>query len=98
MFFGTDPESPFRRPVSSALASISASEVVRVHTVTMDEVDADPRFVTDPRGDSPILQWPFHDLDIHAPTAPILYQFREVVLRQQHTRVAHYGQPVFAWQ
>lgn len=74
------------------------SEVARVHTVTMDEVDADPRFVTDLQVDSPILQWPFRDLDIHAPTAAILYQFREVVLRQRHTRVAHYGQPVFAWQ
>ena len=30
------------------------SEVARVHTVTMDEVDADPRFVTDPQVDSPI--------------------------------------------
>jgi 8-oxo-dGTP pyrophosphatase MutT (NUDIX family) len=76
----------------------NASEVARVHTVTMDEVDIDPRFVTDPQVDSPILQWPFRDLDIHAPTAAILYQFREVVLRQRHTRVAHYGQPVFAWQ
>lgn len=76
----------------------NASEVARVHTVTMDEVDADPRFVTDPQVDAPILQWPFRDLDIHAPTAAILYQFREVVLRRRHTRVAHYGQPVFAWQ
>ncbi|MDF3309828.1 NUDIX hydrolase [Rhodococcus sp. T2V] len=76
----------------------NASEVARVHTVTMDEVDTDPRFVTDPRVESPILQWPFRDLDIHAPTAAILYQFREVVLRRRHTRVAHVGQPVFAWQ
>ena len=74
------------------------AEVAHVHTVTMEEVDADPRFVTDPQVDSPILQWPFRSLDIHAPTAAILYQFREVVLRQRHTRVAHYGQPVFAWQ
>ena len=74
------------------------AEVAHVHTVTMDEVDADPRFVTDPRVDAPILQWPFRDVDVHAPTAAILYQFREVVLRRRHTRVAHVGQPVFAWQ
>jgi len=35
---------------------------------------------------------------IAAPTAAILYQFREVALRGQPTRVAHYDQPEFAWK
>ena len=34
----------------------------------------------------------------NAPTAAILYQFREVVLYGRSTRVAHYEQPVFAWK
>jgi hypothetical protein len=35
---------------------------------------------------------------IHAPTAAVLYQFREVALHGRNTRVAHYEQPVFAWR
>jgi hypothetical protein len=35
---------------------------------------------------------------IHAPTAAILYQLREVALRGAPTRVAHFEQPVFAWK
>jgi len=35
---------------------------------------------------------------VFAPTAAILYQFREVALFGKSTRVAHYEQPVFAWR
>ena len=35
---------------------------------------------------------------IFAPTAAVLYQFREVVLMGRDTRVAHYDQPPFAWR
>tara|TARA_B100000700_G_C14808766_1_gene744123 strand:- start:300 stop:935 length:636 start_codon:yes stop_codon:yes gene_type:complete len=35
--------------------------------------------------------------EFFAPTAAILYQFREVALRGKHTRVAQYDQPTFAW-
>ena len=35
---------------------------------------------------------------IHAPTAAVLYQFREVALAGRDTRVAHLEQPVFAWR
>ena len=35
---------------------------------------------------------------IFAPTAAVLYQFREVVLMGRDTRVAHYYQPPFAWR
>ena len=36
--------------------------------------------------------------DIHAPTAAVLYQLREVALRGLSTRVDHFEQPVFAWR
>ena len=36
--------------------------------------------------------------NIYAPTAAILYQFREVLLRGEPTRVAHFDQPKFAWK
>ena len=35
---------------------------------------------------------------IAAPTAAILFQFREVCLLGNATRVAHYEQPGFAWR
>jgi hypothetical protein len=35
---------------------------------------------------------------VHAPTAAVLYQFREVALHGRETRVAHLEQPVFAWR
>jgi hypothetical protein len=35
---------------------------------------------------------------IHAPTAAILFQLREVAVWGRATRVAHYEQPVFAWK
>ena len=35
--------------------------------------------------------------EVYAPTAAILYQFREVALLGRNTRVGHLGQPRFAW-
>ena len=48
--------------------------------------------------DQPVLRLPLHDRFVHAPTAAVLYQFAEVVLRGRATRVAHLEQPVFAWR
>ena len=36
--------------------------------------------------------------EVYAPTAAMLYQFREVALRNRMIRVAHYEQPQFAWR
>jgi len=35
---------------------------------------------------------------VYSPTAAIIYQFREVALAGKSTRVAHFGQPKFAWR
>ena len=35
---------------------------------------------------------------IHAPTAAMLFQLREVALHGRSTRVAHYDAPLFAWK
>ena len=50
-------------------------------------------------GNAPIISVPLATVghEIYAPTAAIIYQFREVVLFQRNTRVAHYDQPKFAW-
>ena len=41
---------------------------------------------------------PVGDNWIAAPTAALIYQFREVCVLGRPTRVAHYEQPVFAWK
>ncbi len=35
---------------------------------------------------------------VNAPTATVLYQFREVALEKRATRVDHFDQPVWAWR
>ncbi len=73
-------------------------EVAELHAVTMAEIDAPPRFVSIPQSDRPVIQWPFRGTWIHAPTAAVLHQFREVCLHERPTRVAHFEQPLFAWK
>ncbi len=53
-----------------------------------------------PESDRPLISIPLATVrtDVHAPTAAILYQVREVALFGRATRVAHYEQPVFAWR
>jgi 8-oxo-dGTP pyrophosphatase MutT (NUDIX family) len=75
-------------------------EVESVHEVPLADLDTpdSPRFVTIPESEAPVIQLPLLDTLIHAPTAAVLYQFREVAMHGRHTRVAHYEQPVFAWR
>lgn len=47
--------------------------------------------------ENPILMMPIGHSAIAAPTGAILYQFREVAIKGDNTRVAHYEQPSFAW-
>lgn len=76
------------------------AEVESVHEVPLAQLDipGSPRFVTIPESDAPVIQLPLLDTLIHAPTAAVLYQFREVGMHGRDTRVAHYEQPVFAWR
>ncbi|MEZ4230054.1 MAG: CoA pyrophosphatase [Polyangiaceae bacterium] len=50
-----------------------------------------------PQSDRPVLSMQLGELRIFAPTAALIYQFREVALFGRTTRVAHYEQPLFAW-
>ena len=56
-----------------------------------------PQLRTIPESDRPVISIPLLGTHIHAPTAAILYQLREVAMRGDATRVAHFEQPVFAW-
>ena len=74
-------------------------EVAAVYRVPLSELDRPdvPRFRQIPESERPVISVPLLGTHIHAPTAAILYQLREVAVRGRHTRVAHYEQPVFAW-
>ena len=51
-----------------------------------------------PKSDRPVLSMRLDVDQIFAPTAALLYQFREVVIGGRTTRVADYDQPLFAWR
>lgn len=71
--------------------------VYRVPLTVLDEPDS-PRFVSIPESDRPVIQIPIMTSLVHAPTAAVLYQVREVLLHGRATRVAHFEQPVWAWR
>ncbi|ALL74933.1 MULTISPECIES: CoA pyrophosphatase [unclassified Pseudonocardia] len=73
-------------------------EVGELHRPPLAEIDHEPRFLTIPESDAPVIQVPLFDRFVHAPTGAVLHQFREVVLHGRATRVAHLEQPVFAWR
>lgn len=75
-------------------------EVASVHRVTLDDLDAPevPRLVSIPESDRPVIQLPILGALVHAPTAAVVYQAREVVVHGRGTRVDHFEQPVWAWK
>lgn len=76
------------------------AEVAHVYRVPLTELDKPdvPRLITIPESDRPVIQVPLLSSLIHAPTAAVLYQIREVVVHGRPTRVAHFEQPTWAWQ
>lgn len=80
--------------------SVNAEEVASVHRIPVRELlraDA-PLLDPGPEPDRPVLRMPVGDDWIAAPTAAILYQFREVCVLGRDTRVVHFDQPAFAWK
>src|SRR5206468_8969923 len=73
-------------------------EVASVHRVPLDDLDHPdvPRLVTIPESDRPVIQVPLLSTLVHAPTAAVVYQVREVVMHGRPTRVGHFEQPVWA--
>jgi 8-oxo-dGTP pyrophosphatase MutT (NUDIX family) len=74
------------------------AEVAEVHRIALEQIDVEPLFRTIPESDAPVIALPLLGRHVHAPTAAVLHQFREVVLHGRATRVAHLEQPVFAWR
>jgi 8-oxo-dGTP pyrophosphatase MutT (NUDIX family) len=77
----------------------SPDEVRAVFRIGLHSLrDAEPRFLTIPESDRPVLQIPLGAWNVHAPTAAVMYQFRQVAMAGRHgERVDHLEQPVFAW-
>jgi 8-oxo-dGTP pyrophosphatase MutT (NUDIX family) len=75
-------------------------EVQSVHTFSFTELlrSDSPNLETIPESDRQVLSMNYLDDVIYAPTAAMLYQFREVCLLGNDERVAHFDQPVFAWK
>jgi 8-oxo-dGTP pyrophosphatase MutT (NUDIX family) len=75
--------------------SISPDEVDAAYRVPLEDLDR-----PDALQHTPLLHFllPSVNSSVHAPTAAILYQFREVGLHGRTVRVADVEQPYFAWR
>lgn len=76
------------------------AEVSSAHRIPVAEFmreDA-PLLETTTASEHPVLRMPVGQGWIAAPTAAVLYQFREVCVAGRPTRVAHFDQPAFAWR
>ena len=78
------------------------NEVAQVFRIPLSELDRnDLKELHESNSpEAPILSinLPTTGGSVYAPTAAIIYQFREVALRGKHTRVSHFDQPKFAWK
>lgn len=86
-------------PASPVLV-LQRGEVESAHVVPLAELDRPdvPRLIDGADPDRPVIQLPLYGRYVHAPTAAILYQVREVAMHGRSTRVAHFDQPPFAWR
>jgi 8-oxo-dGTP pyrophosphatase MutT (NUDIX family) len=76
------------------------SEVAAAYRIRCAELfrPDSPEIVPIPESDRPIIRLPLPVATVNAPTAAVLYQFKEVALAGRATRVDHFEQPVFAWR
>src|ERR1700730_5378866 len=84
---------------ASAGISPNPAEVASVDRIGLDEIERPEAFdfVTIPQSTRHVIRFHHAGHFIHAPTAALIYQFREV-LAGRDTRVAELEQPVFAWK
>ncbi|MFC3076919.1 NUDIX hydrolase [Phenylobacterium terrae] len=91
-------------PVVAWLDDVSAlrpnpHEVASVHCIRLDQIGREDAiaFETIPESPKPVIRVYIGEQYIHAPTAALVYQLRELVAGRI-TRVADLEQPVFAWR
>jgi 8-oxo-dGTP pyrophosphatase MutT (NUDIX family) len=85
-------------PLSRAI-SPNPGEVASVHRIALERVEQPDAFdfVAIPESERRVIRFRHAGRFIHAPTAALIYQFREV-LGGRDTRVSELEQPVFAWK
>ncbi len=74
-------------------------EVASVHRIALATIEREDAFdfVAIPESSRRVIRFHHQMSLIHAPTAALIYQFREVLAGRQ-TRVTDLEQPVFAWK
>ena len=83
---------------AAPLLTASPLEVASIHRIPIAEfmrTDA-PWLEREDGSSEPVLRMPVGKTWIAAPTAAVLYQFRELCIAGRPTRVAHFEQPLFA--
>jgi 8-oxo-dGTP pyrophosphatase MutT (NUDIX family) len=83
----------------SAAIRPNPDEVASVHRIALATIERDDAFdfVAIPESARRVIRFHHERSLIHAPTAALIYQFREVLAGRQ-TRVRELEQPVFAWK
>ncbi len=78
-------------------AEVAKAYVVPLHALDLPQI---PQLRAIPESNRPVLSLPIEMLgvNVHAPTAAVLFQLREVAVHGRPTRVDHFEQPVFAWR
>ena len=76
------------------------NEVAEAYRVPIAGLDAPgiPKLFHIEQSDRPVLSVRILGQDIFAPTAAVVFQFREVAVHGRTTRVSQYDQPLFAWK
>jgi 8-oxo-dGTP pyrophosphatase MutT (NUDIX family) len=84
---------------AGAAMSPNPEEVASVHRIALGDIERPDAFdfVAIPESTRRVIRFRHAGRFIHAPTAALIYQFREV-LDGRDTRVADLEQPVFAWK
>ena len=84
---------------TTAPIRLNPDEVASFHRIALGDIEAHDAFsfTTIPESARRVIRFHHAGQLIHAPTAALIYQFREV-LAGRATRVAELEQPVFAWK
>ena len=84
---------------TTATLAPNPAEVASVHRIALDNIEQEDAFsfTTIPESTRRVIRFRMAGQFIHAPTAALIYQFREV-LAGRTTRVVELEQPVFAWK
>ena len=81
----------------NSVTKIEVDEIFLIDLVELFRADS-PRWVDIAESSKQVLQLPIRNSLIHAPTAALLYQFREVGILGNLMRTNDIEEPVWAWK